>query len=167
LPSWCRIQSRTARAGVQLCAGQKAACAALGGDAAALDEVDFTTAPSAHPSSRDRAPVLTTEGVRTLCRRSSPRRCARAPRVQVSKFRGAGYLLHEFLSPLSNHRTDTYGGSFENRIRLLCEVVQAVRTTWPSNLPLFVRISATDWADGGWDIEQSQLARQSVRSVLT
>ena len=66
-----------------------------------------------------------------------------------------GYLLHEFLSPLSNHRTDEYGGSFENRIRLTVQVTEAVRKVWPQELPLFVRISATDWADGGWDIDES------------
>jgi 2,4-dienoyl-CoA reductase-like NADH-dependent reductase (Old Yellow Enzyme family) len=66
-----------------------------------------------------------------------------------------GYLLHEFLSPLSNQRTDQYGGSFENRIRLLVEVVDAVRAALPAELPLLVRISATDWAEGGWDIGQS------------
>jgi 2,4-dienoyl-CoA reductase-like NADH-dependent reductase (Old Yellow Enzyme family) len=72
-----------------------------------------------------------------------------------------GYLLHEFLSPLSNQRTDQYGGSYENRARLLLEVVQAVRGAWPENLPLFVRISATDWVEGGWDVEQSvDLARR-------
>ena len=62
-----------------------------------------------------------------------------------------GYLLHQFLSPLSNSRTDGYGGSFENRARLLLEVIEGVRTVWPGDLPLLVRISATDWADGGWD----------------
>jgi 2,4-dienoyl-CoA reductase-like NADH-dependent reductase (Old Yellow Enzyme family) len=66
-----------------------------------------------------------------------------------------GYLLHEFLSPLSNRRSDQYGGSFENRIRLLVEVVDAIRAVWPVELPLLVRISATDWAEGGWDIDQS------------
>jgi 2,4-dienoyl-CoA reductase-like NADH-dependent reductase (Old Yellow Enzyme family) len=66
-----------------------------------------------------------------------------------------GYLLHEFLSPLANHRTDSYGGSFENRTRLLLEVVTAVRRVWPVCYPLFVRISASDWVPGGWDIEQS------------
>ena len=66
-----------------------------------------------------------------------------------------GYLLHSFLSPLSNHRTDSYGGSFENRIRMLCEVVKAVRGVWPEKYPLFVRISATDWTEGGWTIEDS------------
>lgn len=70
-----------------------------------------------------------------------------------------GYLLHQFLSPLSNQRTDNYGGSFENRTRLLLEIVKAVQSVWPADYPLFVRISATDWAEGGWDIEQSvQLA---------
>ncbi|MBF0694008.1 MAG: NADH:flavin oxidoreductase/NADH oxidase [Flavobacterium sp.] len=66
-----------------------------------------------------------------------------------------GYLLHQFLSPLTNTRTDSYGGSFENRIRLTLDVVEAVQSEWPSDLPLFVRISATDWAEGGWDIEES------------
>ena len=71
-----------------------------------------------------------------------------------------GYLLHEFLSPISNQREDSYGGAFENRIRLLVEVVDAVRETWPENLPIYVRISATDWVEGGWDPEQSvQLAK--------
>jgi 2,4-dienoyl-CoA reductase-like NADH-dependent reductase (Old Yellow Enzyme family) len=72
-----------------------------------------------------------------------------------------GYLIHEFLSPLSNQRTDAYGGSFENRSRILREIVAAVRRSWPERAPLFVRISATEWVDGGWDIQQSiQLARQ-------
>lgn len=72
-----------------------------------------------------------------------------------------GYLLHEFLSPLANKRTDAYGGSLENRARLLGEVVTAVRGVWPERLPLFVRISATDWVDGGWDLEQSiELVKQ-------
>jgi 2,4-dienoyl-CoA reductase-like NADH-dependent reductase (Old Yellow Enzyme family) len=66
-----------------------------------------------------------------------------------------GYLLHEFLSPLSNQRTDAYGGRFENRVRLLCEVSAAVRAVWPAEWPVFVRISATDWAEGGWDIDES------------
>jgi 2,4-dienoyl-CoA reductase-like NADH-dependent reductase (Old Yellow Enzyme family) len=71
-----------------------------------------------------------------------------------------GYLLHEFLSPLSNRRSDQYGGAFENRIRLLVEVVDAIRGVLPAEMPLLVRISATDWAEGGWDIDQSvSLAR--------
>jgi 2,4-dienoyl-CoA reductase-like NADH-dependent reductase (Old Yellow Enzyme family) len=70
-----------------------------------------------------------------------------------------GYLLHEFLSPLSNHRTDDYGGSFENRVRFPLEVIRAVRAAWPQHLPVFVRISATDWAPeslgASWDLPQS------------
>ncbi|MDB5158452.1 MAG: dehydrogenase NamA [Mucilaginibacter sp.] len=66
-----------------------------------------------------------------------------------------GYLLHEFYSPLSNKRTDEYGGSFDNRVRLLLEVVDAVQEVWPASHPLFVRISSTDWTEGGWDITDS------------
>ena len=75
-----------------------------------------------------------------------------------------GYLFHEFLSPLSNRRHDCYGGAFENRIRALLETVEAVRAKWPADFPIFVRISSTDWTDGGWDIEQSvELARALKR----
>ncbi len=75
-----------------------------------------------------------------------------------------GYLLHQFLSPLSNLRQDRWGGSFENRARLLHTVLAAVREAWPERYPLWLRISATDWADGGWDIEQSvELARGLAR----
>lgn len=86
---------------------------------------------------------------------------ALAAGMQIIEIHSAhGYLLHEFLSPLSNHRQDSYGGSFENRTRLLREVVSAVRDVWPENLPLFVRISSTDWVEGGWDLPQSiELAR--------
>lgn len=66
-----------------------------------------------------------------------------------------GYLLHQFLSPLSNQRRDNYGGSLENRARLPLQVAKAVREVWPKKLPLFVRISATDWVEGGWDLPQS------------
>lgn len=68
---------------------------------------------------------------------------------------GHGYLLHQFLSPLSNLRTDQYGGSFENRIRIVMEVVIAVRKAWPQELPLFVRVSATDWVKGGWNVDDT------------
>lgn len=66
-----------------------------------------------------------------------------------------GYLIHEFLSPLTNQRGDSYGGTFENRTRLLREIVSAVRNVWPDGNPLFTRISATDWVEGGWDVDQS------------
>lgn len=71
-----------------------------------------------------------------------------------------GYLLHQFLSPLSNTRDDAWGGSFDNRVRVVLDVVDAVRGVWPERLPLWVRISASDWVEGGWDVEQSvELAR--------
>ena len=76
-----------------------------------------------------------------------------------------GYLLHEFLSPLSNHRTDDYGGSFTNRIRFVKEVTAAVRDAWPADLPLFIRISATDWVDDGWDIEQSVALAKELKPM--
>jgi len=72
-----------------------------------------------------------------------------------------GYLIHEFYSPLSNHRTDEYGGSFENRIRLLLEIIESINEAWPLDKPLFVRISATDWTEGGWTAEETvQLAKE-------
>jgi 2,4-dienoyl-CoA reductase-like NADH-dependent reductase (Old Yellow Enzyme family) len=72
-----------------------------------------------------------------------------------------GYLIHEFLSPLINTRTDRYGGTFDNRARLCLAIVDAIRARWPERLPLFVRISASDWKEGGWDVEQSiELARR-------
>lgn len=84
---------------------------------------------------------------------------------QVIEIHGAhGYLIHEFLSPLSNLRTDEYGGSFENRTRLAREIAAAIRKVLPEQLPLFIRISATDWRDGGWDVDQSvELAKQLKR----
>ena len=72
-----------------------------------------------------------------------------------------GYLLHQFLSPLSNQRRDQYGGSFENRIRLVLQVTEAVRAVWPDELPLFVRVSATDWVEDGWNPDETvELARR-------
>ena len=76
-----------------------------------------------------------------------------------------GYLLHEFLSPLSNHRTDEYGGRFDNRIRLLLRVTRRVREIVPADLPLFVRISATDWVEGGWDIDQSVMLAKRLKEL--
>jgi 2,4-dienoyl-CoA reductase-like NADH-dependent reductase (Old Yellow Enzyme family) len=76
-----------------------------------------------------------------------------------------GYLLHEFLSPLSNFRKDEYGGTLENRMRLPLRVAQAVRETWPNDWPVFVRISATDWADGGWDLPQSIALAKALKPL--
>ncbi|HUJ33396.1 MAG TPA: NADH:flavin oxidoreductase/NADH oxidase [Candidatus Acidoferrum sp.] len=89
---------------------------------------------------------------------------ALAAGFQVLEIHGAhGYLIHEFLSPVSNLRTDSYGGSFDNRTRFLREVVSAVRRVWPESHPLFVRISASDWVEEGWEINQSiDLVRQLI-----
>jgi 2,4-dienoyl-CoA reductase-like NADH-dependent reductase (Old Yellow Enzyme family) len=92
---------------------------------------------------------------------TAAQRAVRAGFQVVEIHSAHGYLLHEFLSPLSNQRKDEYGGTFENRTRLLLRVAQTVRDVWPQDKPVFVRISATDWKEGGWDIEQSvELARR-------
>lgn len=78
-----------------------------------------------------------------------------------------GYLLHSFLSPLCNRRTDCYGGSFENRIRILCETTAAVRQVWPAKYPLWVRISSSDWTEGGWTADDSvALAKELKRLAV-
>ena len=122
-------------------------------------------APSAIPFREgDPAPTaLDAVGVRaTIDAFADATRRAIAAGFEVVEIHAAhGYLIHEFLSPLSNTRTDAYGGSFENRTRLLREIVDVVRSIIPEELALLVRISATDWVEGGWDIEQSlELARQ-------
>jgi 2,4-dienoyl-CoA reductase-like NADH-dependent reductase (Old Yellow Enzyme family) len=76
-----------------------------------------------------------------------------------------GYLLNSFLSPLSNKRTDEYGGPFQNRTRLLCEVTEEIRKVWPEKYPLFVRISASDWVEGGWTIEDSVALAKKLESL--
>lgn len=116
-------------------------------------------APSAEPFDKDypipRALTVTelseiVEAFRKAAERAS------AAGFQVLEIHAAhGYLLHEFLSPLSNFRKDEFGGSFENRIRIVLQVAQAVRDVWPAPLPLFVRVSATDWKEGGWDLDQT------------
>lgn len=91
---------------------------------------------------------------------AAARRCLAAGFEVAEIHMAHGYLLHQFLSPLSNRRNDVYGGSLENRARLPLRVARAVREVWPQDLPLFVRISATDWVEGGWDLAQSlQLCR--------
>jgi 2,4-dienoyl-CoA reductase-like NADH-dependent reductase (Old Yellow Enzyme family) len=122
-------------------------------------------APSAIPFDQGYAvpEALSEDGLRAVIRAfADAAERARQAGFRVVEIHAAhGYLLHQFLSPFSNKRTDCYGGSFENRTRLLREVVAAIRSKWPERFPLLLRISATDWAVGGWDIEQSvELARQ-------
>src|SRR3954447_8625333 len=93
--------------------------------------------------------------------RAGARRALEAGFDVVEIHAAHGYLIHEFLSPLVNTRSDDYGGTYDNRVRLCLEVVDAVRGVWPDRLPLFVRISATDWKEGGWDVDQAvELARR-------
>jgi 2,4-dienoyl-CoA reductase-like NADH-dependent reductase (Old Yellow Enzyme family) len=107
--------------------------------------------------------ALSVDGIRDVVSAfaAAARRACEAGFRAIEIHAAHGYVIHQFLSPLSNQRTDAYGGSFENRTRILREILTAVRGSWLERLPLFVRISATDWIDGGWDIEQSvELARQ-------
>ncbi len=164
------IHSQGSIAGIQLAhAGRKASTARPWEGGAKLPESkggwSGVVAPSALAFSPEYPmPVaLSEEGIAAIVRAfGEAARRAHEAGFRILEIHSAhGYLLHEFLSPLSNLRTDGYGGSFANRTRLLCEVVQSVREHWPERHPLFVRISATDWAEGGWDTEQSvELARQ-------
>lgn len=165
--SWCPIvkflKEHGAVAGLQLAhAGRKASTAApwLGGGPLTFEQggwtpVSSTNAPFAagHPVPR----ALTHDDLdRVVADFLQATRRAVAAGFQFVEIHAAhGYLLHQFYSPLCNDRKDDYGGSFENRIRFLLRVTQAVRETLPQNLPLLVRISATDWKEGGWDLEQS------------
>jgi 2,4-dienoyl-CoA reductase-like NADH-dependent reductase (Old Yellow Enzyme family) len=162
------IASMGAVPAIQLAhAGRKASCAPpfAGGKLLTLEEGGWeTVAPSPIPFvDGDRPPhELTEPEIRTIVEAFA----AAAQRAIEAGFRiielhsAHGYLLHEFLSPLSNKRTDRYGGSLENRMRLDVEVVTALRRVMPSDMPLFTRISCTDWVEGGWDLQQSiELAR--------
>jgi 2,4-dienoyl-CoA reductase-like NADH-dependent reductase (Old Yellow Enzyme family) len=157
------IHSQGSVAGIQLAhAGRKASCA-LPRDGG--KQLDFhnggweTVAPSAIPfSPGERAPGMADriciERIISGFRDAAAR--ALKAGFRVAEIHSAhGYLLQEFLSPLSNKRTDEYGGSFENRIRLLIEVTKAIRTVWPEDYPLFARISSTEWTEGGWTPEES------------
>jgi 2,4-dienoyl-CoA reductase-like NADH-dependent reductase (Old Yellow Enzyme family) len=157
------IHKQGAIAGIQLAhAGRKASCAVPWENGKQLDEKHGgwqTVGPGNVPLIvGDRAPEsLDKDGIRKVISdfKQATKR-ARIAGFNIVEIHSAhGYLLHEFLSPLSNLRTDDYGGSFENRTRLLREVVDGVKSEWPADNPLFVRISATDWAEGGWTLEES------------
>ena len=157
------IHSQGAIAGIQLAhAGRKASCAVPweGGKQLSSDNGGWETiAPSAIPfSPGERAPEMADR----ICIekvisgfRDAAVRALKAGFIVAEIHSAHGYLLQEFLSPLSNRRSDEYGGSFENRTRLLLEVTEAVRSVWPADYPLFVRISSTEWTDGGWTPEES------------
>ena len=157
------IHQQGAVAGIQLAhAGRKASCSVPwnGGIQLKENEGGWRTVSSSAISfnSEDDAPqALNSEGISKVIAdfKTAAQRSLAAGYKVLELHAAHGYLIHQFLSPLSNHRTDSYGGSFENRIRLLLEIVKAVQTAWPQNLPLFVRISATDWVEGGWNIDEA------------
>lgn len=170
--AWTRIAvfiaSQGAVAGIQLAhAGRKGSTQVpwKGGKALPAGQGDWTpVAPSALAFADDYPmPVaLDAAGIdKVIADFGAAALRAREAGFRVIELHAAhGYLLHSFLSPLSNHRDDGYGGSLANRARLLREVVAAVRVQWPAPAPLFVRVSATDWAEGGWDIDECvELAR--------
>ena len=158
------IHEQGSIAGMQLAhAGRKASTSRPweGHDAVPESEGGWTkvVAPSALKFS-DTYPMpqaLTTDRIQEVIEgfAAAARRACQAGFRVVEIHAAHGYLIHEFLSPLSNKREDDYGGSFENRTRLCREVVAAVRSAWPKELPLFIRISATDWVEGGWNIDES------------
>jgi 2,4-dienoyl-CoA reductase-like NADH-dependent reductase (Old Yellow Enzyme family) len=158
------LHSQGARAGTQLAhAGRKASTTPpwQGNHTVTPEEGGWPDvwAPSAISFSKDypKPFALDLKGIRRIAEafQSATQRALRIGFDVIEIHAAHGYLLHEFLSPLTNHRTDHYGGSFENRTRLLLEVVDGVREYWPIDKPLFVRISATDWVEGGWDLPQS------------
>jgi 2,4-dienoyl-CoA reductase-like NADH-dependent reductase (Old Yellow Enzyme family) len=163
------VQAQGSAAGMQLAhAGRKASTARPweGGQALALADGGWEpVAPTGTPFSATypvpRELTVAEIGEIVAAFRAAALR-ARAAGFDVAEIHAAhGYLIHEFLSPLINTRTDEYGGSYDNRVRFCLEVVDAVRSVWPESLPVFVRISATDWKEGGWDVEQSvELARR-------
>lgn len=168
------IHSQGSIAGIQLAhAGRKASTyRPWDGSGAVAEESGGwkdVVAPSAIPFA-DNYPMpqaLTHEGIQGVVRafvEAADRALDAGFRV-IEIHAAHGYLLSEFLSPLANHRTDKYGGPFENRVRLLLEVVRAVRRAWPERAPLLVRISATDWVEGGWTLDESvDLARHLKNS---
>lgn len=159
--------------GIQLAhAGRKGSVhpPAQGGKPLGSDEKPWTTvAPSALPFAPDwHTPVaLTREGLSRVKQQfvDATRRAARIGFDLVELHAGHGYLLHEFLSPLANQRSDEYGGSTRNRMRFPLEVFEAVRATWPQDRPLGVRVSATDWMEGGWTPEETVVLARELKEL--
>jgi len=157
------IHEHGAVAGIQLAhAGRKASCELpwLGGHQLKEGEHHWqTVAPSSIPFyETDMVPhALTIAEIKDMVNafKDAAIRALKAGFKIIEIHAAHGYLINEFLSPLSNQRTDEYGGSFENRSRFLIEIIDAIQTVWPADLPLFVRISASDWVDGGWTVEDS------------
>ena len=167
------LREQGAVAGIQLAhAGRKASTAApwLGGGPIAIKDGGWTPVgpspipfKSSHPTPKELSRSEIEHVVEDFA--AGARRALRAGFQVVEIHAAHGYLLHEFLSPLCNQRTDEFGGSFENRIHLLVRVTKTVRGTWPENQPLFVRLSATDWAENGWDLTQSVQLSSRLKEI--
>ncbi len=173
IPVLARIAAFVKRMGtspaIQLAhAGRKGSCAIPqeGGAQLSLEQGGWQTiAPSSIPFQEGERPPIAfdQQGIRSIVAAfAAAARRAVAAGFEILEIHAAhGYLLHEFLSPLSNQRTDHYGGSLENRMRIVAEVATEFRHVMPREMPLFVRISATDWIEGGWDLQQSiELSKQ-------
>lgn len=161
------IEQQGAVAGIQLAhAGRKASCEVPwnGGKQIRAGKYSWQpVSPSPIPFyETDRPPAeLSKEGIEKVISdfKAAAQRALTAGYKVIEIHSAHGYLVNQFLSPLSNKRTDEYGGEFDNRIRLLLEITESIQSIWPSGYPLFVRISASDWAEGGWTIADSvQLA---------
>lgn len=167
------IHTQQAVAGIQLAhAGRKASCAVpkAGGKQLKTENGGWqTVAPSAlayNPG--DAVPVaLDEKGIEKVISdfSTAAARALEAGYKLIEIHAAHGYLIHQFLSPLSNQRTDKYGGNFENRIRLLTEIVASVQRVWPPNLPFIVRISATDWAQDGWNPDEAVRLSAVLKSM--
>jgi 2,4-dienoyl-CoA reductase-like NADH-dependent reductase (Old Yellow Enzyme family) len=168
------VHSQGAAAGIQLAhAGRKASCEPPWKGGARLTTPEAggwrVVGPSPLPFNQgEPAPVpLDEAGIDGIVAafEAAARRALAAGFGIIEIHAAHGYPLHEFLSPLSNRRTDHYGGSLENRIRLTLQVAERLRRRVPEGLPVFVRISATDWADGGWDVEQSVILARHLKGL--
>jgi 2,4-dienoyl-CoA reductase-like NADH-dependent reductase (Old Yellow Enzyme family) len=167
------VQSQGAIAGIQLAhAGRKGSTASpwKGGKAVAIADGGWVpVAPSAvpfspdYPMPKELSIAEIDQVVADFVKAAQRALCAGFQVVEVHA--AHGYLLHEFYSPLCNFREDEYGGSLENRVRLAVRVAEAVREAWPAKWPVFVRISATDWKEGGWDLAQSVELCRKLKSV--
>ena len=167
------IRSQGAVPGIQLAhAGRKASHAAPWEGGKQLKPAQGGWKPvsaSEMPFAQNEEPpdVLTKDGIQKVVEdfTKATLRSIEAGYQVVEIHAAHGYLIHGFLSPLSNQRKDEYGGSWENRARLLFEITQAVKKVWPAGLPLFVRISAADWAEGGWKIADSVLLAARLKEM--
>jgi len=166
------IQEQGAVPGIQLAhAGRKASTSEpwKGGKPISLEQGGWSPilapSPIAFAEGYQVPKELTVEEIATIIDSfAAAARRAEAAGARIIELHSAhGYLLHSFLSPLSNQRTDRYGGPFSNRIRIVCEVVAAVRRVWPEKYPLFIRISSSDWVDGGWTLDDSVTLAKTLK----